>query len=88
MKVTSLKAAETKVRPDGVAMTEFFAAADGAKVTMGHAVFPAGTVVPWAAHDADEYAFILSGNFCKVTRQSSSGSSYLSPASVMAWCTI
>ena len=62
MKITDLETAPTNVRPDGVAMTEFFAAAEGAKVTMGHAIFPAGTVVPWAAHDADEYAFILSGS--------------------------
>lgn len=62
MKITDLEAAPTNVRPDGVAMTAFFAAAEGAKVTMGHAIFPAGTVVPWAAHDADEYAFILSGS--------------------------
>ena len=62
MKITSLSTAGTHVRPDGVAMTEFFSAAEGAKVTMGHAVFPAGTVVPWAAHDADEYAFILRGS--------------------------
>lgn len=46
MKITSLSTAGTQVRPDGVAMTEFFSAAEGAKVTMGHAVFPAGTVVP------------------------------------------
>lgn len=83
MKVTSLKAAETKVRPDGVAMTEFFAAADGAKVTMGHAVFPAGTEVPWAAHDADEYAFILSGSVsCEteedgVLHMTAGGASYI-----------
>ena len=56
MKITSLSTAGTHVRPDGVAMTEFFSAAEGAKVTMGHAV------VPWAAHDADEYAFILRGS--------------------------
>lgn len=62
MKITDLETAPTNVRPDGVAMTEFFAAVEGAKVTMGHAIFPAGTVVPWAAHDADEYAFILSGS--------------------------
>ena len=62
MKITSLSTAGTHVRPDGVAMTEFFSAAEGAKVTMGHAVFPAGTVVPWAAHDADEYAFLLRGS--------------------------
>lgn len=62
MKITSLEAAPTNLRPDGVAMTEFFAAADGAKVTMGRAIFPAGTVVPWAAHEADEYAFILCGS--------------------------
>lgn len=62
MKITDLETAPTNVRPDGVAMTEFFAAAECAKVTMGHAIFPAGTVVPWAAHDADEYAFILSGS--------------------------
>ena len=62
MKITDLETAPTNVRPDGVAMTEFFAAAEGATVTMGHAIFPAGTVVPWAAHDADEYAFILSGS--------------------------
>lgn len=62
MKITDFETAPTNVRPDGVAMTEFFDAAEGAKVTMGHAIFPAGTVVPWAAHDADEYAFILSGS--------------------------
>ena len=53
MKITDLESAPTNVRPDGVAMTEVFAAADGAKVTMGHAIFPPGAVVPWAAHDAD-----------------------------------
>ena len=41
MKITSLSTAGTHVRHDGVAMTEFFSAAEGAKVTMGHAVFPA-----------------------------------------------
>ena len=31
MKITSLSTAGTHVRPDGVAMTEFFSAAEGAK---------------------------------------------------------
>ena len=61
MKITDLETAPTNVRPDGVAMTEFFAAAEGAKVTMGPRISRRGTVVPWAAHDADEYA-ILSGS--------------------------
>ena len=51
------------VRADGVAMTDFFGEVcqDGKKVSMGHAVFPPGTVVPPAAHEADEYAYIISG---------------------------
>ena len=62
MKTTSLEKAQTLLRADGVAMTEFFTpASEGEKATMGHAVFPAGTVVPWAAHDCDEYSFILEG---------------------------
>lgn len=31
MKITDLETAPTNVRPDGVAMTEFFAAAEGAR---------------------------------------------------------
>ena len=62
MKITSLTKAGTLVREDGVAMTDFFSPETvGGKVTMGHAVFPPGTVVPWAAHDGDEYSFILEG---------------------------
>lgn len=52
-----------KVRQDGVAMTDFFGECcptDG-KVSMGYAVFPAGTVVPPASHTGDEYSYILSG---------------------------
>lgn len=52
------------VRADGVAMTDFFGAAcpAGAKVSMGYAVFPPGTVVPPAAHSGDEYSYIISGD--------------------------
>ena len=61
MKITSLKEAASLVRPDGVTMTNFFTPEEGGNVTMGHAIFPPGTVVPWAAHDCDEYSFILKG---------------------------
>lgn len=53
----------TKVRQDGVAMTDFFGTCcptDG-KVSMGYAVFPPGTVVPPASHTGDEYSYIISG---------------------------
>lgn len=51
------------VREDHVAMTDFFGKAcpAGAKVSMGYAVFPPGTVVPPAAHTGDEYSYIISG---------------------------
>ena len=54
---------KANIRQDGVAMTDFFGAAvkAGEKVSMGHAVFPPGTVVPPAAHSGDEYSYILSG---------------------------
>lgn len=51
------------VRADGVTMRDFFGEAcptDG-KISMGYAVFPDGTVVPPAAHSADEYSYIISG---------------------------
>jgi quercetin dioxygenase-like cupin family protein len=52
------------IRPDGVKMIDFFKKmnAENAKVSMGFAEFPHGTVVPWAAHDGDEYAYVLSGS--------------------------
>lgn len=67
MKVIDLQEAKSFVRKDGVRMTEFFISeCDDEKVAMGHAVFPAGVSVPWAAHDCDEYSFILKGNvFCE-----------------------
>ena len=86
MKITSLKEAQTILRADGVAMTDFFSPATvGGKVTMGHAVFPAGTVVPWAAHDCDEYSFILEGEVSCETeeeglRRFSDGSASFIPA--------
>ena len=86
MKRVTLAEANTLVRPDGVAMTDFFTpAADGGKSTMGHAVFPAGTVVPWAAHDCDEYSFILSGDVSCETEEDglcafSAGSACFIPA--------
>ena len=51
------------VRQDGVTMRDFFgdACPAGSKVSMGYAVFPDGTVVPPAAHQADEYSYIISG---------------------------
>lgn len=52
------------VRADQVEMTDFFGAecpTDG-RVSMGYAVFPPGTVVPFAAHTGDEYSYIISGN--------------------------
>ena len=54
---------ETNIRADGVAMTDFFGEAcpAGEKISMGYAVFPPGTVVPPAAHEQDEYAYIISG---------------------------
>ena len=62
--------AQTLVREDGVGMTEFFSPAwTGGKVTMGHATFPPGTVVPWAAHDCDEYSFILEGEVSCQTQE-------------------
>ncbi len=63
MKVNPLAEMKTLVRDDGVAMTDFFGAqcAAGEGVSMGHAVFPPGTVVPPASHTGDEYSFILKG---------------------------
>jgi quercetin dioxygenase-like cupin family protein len=53
------------LRPDGVEMTDFFAAAKGgpggAGIHMGLGVFPPGMEAPPAVHDADEYGFVLSG---------------------------
>lgn len=53
------------LRPDGVEMTDFFAFAKnlpgGKDVQMGFGVFPPGMEAPPAIHEADEYAFILSG---------------------------
>ncbi|MGL5253614.1 MAG: cupin domain-containing protein [Brevinema sp.] len=50
-------------REDGVIMRNFFEniSMDGPHVLMGHATFPPHTVVPFAAHDADEYAYVISG---------------------------
>jgi quercetin dioxygenase-like cupin family protein len=54
-----------EVRPDGVEMTDFFAAArglpGGERVRMGLGIFPPGMEAPPAVHDADEYGFVLSG---------------------------
>jgi quercetin dioxygenase-like cupin family protein len=54
-----------RLRPDGVEMTDFFAQAQGMAggegVHMGFGVFPPGMEAPPAVHEADEYAFVLSG---------------------------
>lgn len=51
------------LRSDGVEMTNFFGGEmpAGEGVTMGYAVFPPGAQAPEAAHEADEYSYILSG---------------------------
>ncbi|GHU49322.1 hypothetical protein FACS1894127_2280 [Clostridia bacterium] len=53
------------VRPDGVEMTDFFAAARGLPgskgVHMGFGVFPPGMKAPPATHEEDEYAFVMAG---------------------------
>ncbi|MDR3164949.1 MAG: cupin domain-containing protein [Synergistaceae bacterium] len=53
------------VRPDKVEMTDFFSLAKGLPgghgVQMGFGVFQSGTQAPPAAHEQDEYAFVLSG---------------------------
>ncbi|MEA4900295.1 cupin domain-containing protein [Desulfitobacterium sp.] len=61
-----------KVRGDGVTMVDLFGGvvSAGEGVTMGHAIFPAGTVVPPAAHSGDEYSYVISGNIkCKIGDQ-------------------
>lgn len=63
---------EGKVRADGVTMVDLFgdAVKAGDGVTMGHAVFPPGTVVPPAAHSGDEYSYVLSGKIkCQIGSQ-------------------
>ena len=64
MKVRKNEDLSVNVRADGVKMTDFFGEAHpaGAKVSMGYAVFPPGTVVPPASHTGDEYSYIISGN--------------------------
>lgn len=72
MIVRDMKQADSKTRADGVVMTDLFGemVQPGAKVSMGHAVFPPGTVVPEAAHTGDEYSFILSGTIkCRIGDQ-------------------
>ncbi|MCL2392175.1 MAG: cupin domain-containing protein [Oscillospiraceae bacterium] len=49
-------------RDDGITLGDFFGAAERAGVKMGYAVFPPGSEAPPAAHDADEYAYIISGS--------------------------
>ena len=54
-----------KVRPDGVEMTDFFAALKGLPggkgVQFGFGVFPPGMKAPPATHKEDEYAYVVSG---------------------------
>lgn len=65
MVVVKYEALSHNLRPDGVEMTDFFNQSTGlpggAGVQMGFGVFPPGMEAPPAIHDADEYAFILSG---------------------------
>ena len=53
----------SNVRADKVVMTDFFGevCTAGTDVSMGYAVFPPGTAVPPAAHEQDEYSYIISG---------------------------
>lgn len=72
MLVRNINEAEGKTRDDGVTMRDLFGGAvtAGEGVTMGHAIFPPGTVVPPAAHSGDEYSYVISGNIkCKVGDQ-------------------
>ena len=86
MIVRDMKKLEPVTRADGVVMTDLFGEAirPGTKVSMGHAVFPPGTVVPEAAHTGDEYSFILSGAIkCSIAgevHEMSAGMSGLIPA--------
>ena len=54
---------DSVTRNDGIVMTDFFNAVNpgGEGVKMGFAVFPPGVQAPPAAHDQDEYAYIISG---------------------------
>ena len=63
MYVQDMSKLQGEARADGVVMTNFFGyeLMAGDNVKMGHGIFPPGTVVPPAAHDEDEYSFILSG---------------------------
>lgn len=68
MQVRDMAKIEKNVRKDGVTMVDFFGerVPAGEKVSMGYAVFPAGTVVPPAAHTGDEYSYVISGHVkCK-----------------------
>ena len=71
MIVSSYDKAPHDLRPDGVEMTDFFDLAKGLPggkgVQMGYGVFPPGMEAPPATHEADEYAFVLSGTVkCKI----------------------
>ena len=86
MTKTSMTEALTNVRADGVGMTELLSpVSTGSRRTMGHASFPNGTVVPWAAHDCDEYSYILEGELICETKEDglcrfSAGSACFIPA--------
>lgn len=72
MLVRKINEIEGKVRGDGVTMRDLLGVAvkAGEGVTMGHAIFPPGTVVPPAAHSGDEYGYVVSGNIkCKIGDQ-------------------
>lgn len=72
MIIRNINEIEGAVRADGVAMRDLLGGTvkAGEGVTMGHAVFPTGTVVPPAAHSGDEYSYVLSGSIkCKVGDQ-------------------
>lgn len=86
MKVRKRKDVSVNVRADGVEMTDFFGEAHpaGAKVSMGYAVFPPGTVVPPAAHTGDGYFYIISGSVkctsAGVTHEMTAGEAGFIPA--------
>lgn len=65
MNVSIYKDQFHNIRPDGVEMTDFFDSMKnlpgGEGVKMGYGVFPPNMEAPPAAHEEDEYSFVISG---------------------------
>lgn len=71
MIVIDSKETQMIIRKDGVQMMDLFGEStrDSDKVKMGYAVFPPKTVVPWAAHDANEYSYVIKGSIVCETEE-------------------